>query len=356
MVCKAHRRRRPGFERRVHIRLGTLGLLMAFFILTLTSTNLLANNTFATIPEKTMGPNACSECHKQEAEAWKATHHFKTYREMPRRKEGREIAKRMGFRRVKSESLCLNCHFTVQKKKNKKRPKTIAGISCESCHSSGGDWIKLHSEFSGKTEKTESKAEEATRWKKAESKGMIRPRLLYDLAKNCYSCHVVPQEKLVNVGGHPAGSPFELVSWSQGEVRHNTWHNKGKDNPVADAGRKRMLFLVGRAVDLETALRAVATATKRKLYAFEMARRADRARKDLAAASKVAPNVPELAKIVQLSYSAGLKLKNEKALTDAANSISKQIAALSQKYDGSKMAGVDKFIPGPDKYMGSPRK
>ena len=68
------------------------------------------------------------------------------------------------------------------------------------------------------------------------------------------------------------------------------------------------------------------------------------------------PNVPELAKIVQLSYSAGLKLKNEKALTDAANSISKQIAALSQKYDGSKMAAVDKFIPGPDKYMGSPRK
>ena len=121
---------------------------------------------------------------------------------------------------------------------------------------------------------------------------MIRPRLLYDLAKNCYSCHVVPQEKLVNVGGHPAGSPFELVSWSQGEVRHNTWHNKGKDNPVADAGRKRMLYLVGRAVDLETALRAVATATKRKLYAFEMARRADRARKDLAAASEVAPERP----------------------------------------------------------------
>lgn len=165
----------------------------------------------------------------------------------------------------------------------------------------------------------------------------------------------MPQEKLVNVGGHPAGSPFELVSWSQGEVRHNTWYNKGKENAVADAARKRMLYLVGRAVDLETALRAVGTATARKLYAFEMAKRADRARKDLAKAAEAVPSAPELAKIVQLSYSAGLKLNNNKALTDAADGISKQIVALSQKYDGSTMAAIDKLVPGPDKFMGKPK-
>ena len=31
----------------------------------------------------------------------------------------------------------------------------VAGISCESCHGAGEDWIKLHSQYSGKTEKTE---------------------------------------------------------------------------------------------------------------------------------------------------------------------------------------------------------
>ena len=89
--------------------------------------------------------------------------------------EANEIAEKMGVRRIKSESLCLNCHFTVQQKDNKEEP--VAGISCESCHSAGKDWIKVHSGFSGKTEKTETKAEEEARWKLADSKGMIRPSL-----------------------------------------------------------------------------------------------------------------------------------------------------------------------------------
>ena len=78
----------------------------------------------------------------------------------------------MGVRRIKSEGLCVNCHFTVQQKDDGKEP--VAGISCKSCHSAGKDWIKVHSSYSGKTAKTESKAEEAARWKLADSKGMIR--------------------------------------------------------------------------------------------------------------------------------------------------------------------------------------
>ncbi|MCH9765277.1 MAG: cytochrome c family protein, partial [Alphaproteobacteria bacterium] len=203
-------------------------------------------------PAKVVGPNACAECHKQEVAAWKQSQHFKTFREMPRNSKAKKIAKKMGVRRVKSESLCLNCHFTVQQK-TKKKP--ISGISCESCHSAAKDWVKLHSGYSGKTAKTESKSEAQARWKRAESEGMIRPRSLYRLAKNCYGCHVVPQEALVNTGGHKAGSAFELVSWSQGEVLHNTWHSKGKQNVPANAARKRMLYLVGLGVELEIGLR-----------------------------------------------------------------------------------------------------
>jgi Cytochrome c554 and c-prime len=304
-------------------------------------------------PVKTVGPNACAECHKQEAEAWKGTHHFKTFREMPRNAEANEIAKRMGVRRIKSESLCLNCHFTVQKKDNRQEP--VAGISCESCHSAGQDWIKVHSGYSGKKAETESKAEKEARWKLADSKGMIRPSSLYSLAKNCYSCHVVPREDLVNKGGHKAGSAFELLSWSQGEVRHNTWHSKGKDNAQADAPRKRMLYVVGLGVELETALRAVGKATARKPYAFEMAKRADAARKQLAAVAKAAPGVPEIAKMVELAHSAGLKLSNESALTSAADDVSKQIVSITEKYDGSTMTGLDSLLPGPDKLKGKAR-
>jgi hypothetical protein len=313
-----------------------------------------ADGAVASDPAKIVGPNACAECHKQEAEAWKGTHHFKTFREMPRRKEANEIAEKMGVQRIRSESLCLTCHYTVQQKENKKQP--IAGISCESCHSAGEDWIKVHSQFSGKTEKTESKAEAEARWKLAESKGMIRPSSLYRLAKNCYSCHVVPQEDLVNKGGHPAGSAFELVSWSQGEVRHNTWHSKGKENLPASAARKRMLYLVGLGVELETGLRSVARATARRLYAFQMAKRVDRARKQLAVAAKAAPNVPEIAKMVEYAYSAGLKLNNERFLTAAADGVSKLLVSITEKYDGSTMAGLDSLIPGPDKFKGTARE
>jgi hypothetical protein len=166
----------------------------------------------------------------------------------------------------------------------------------------------------------------------------------------------VPQEDLVNKGGHSAGSAFELVSWSQGEVRHNTWHSKGKQNVPASAPRKRMLYLVGLAVELETAIRAVGRATARKRYAFEMAKRVDRARKQLAVAAKAVPNVPEIAKIVEYAYSAGLKLNNEGFLTAAADGVSKVLASILEKYDGSTLAGLDSLIPGPDKFKGTARE
>jgi Cytochrome c554 and c-prime len=302
---------------------------------------------------KIVGTNACAECHKQEAEALKGTHHFKTFREMPRNAAANKIAQAMGVRRIKAESLCLNCHFTVQEKAGK--PEPISGIACESCHGAGQDWIKVHSGYSGKTAATETKAEAAARWKAAEAKGMIRPGSLYALAKNCYSCHVVPQEELVNKGGHRPGSAFELVSWSQGEVRHNTWHSKGKDNVAASAGRRRLLYLIGLGVELETSLRAIGKASVRKIYAFDMAARADRARTQLAAAAKAAPGIPEIAKLVEYGHAGGLKLNNAEALTAAADGVAKVLAAISDTYDGSTMAGLDSLIPAPDKYKGQAR-
>lgn len=349
IVLETHSLWPIGFGFNNPLQIGTLFLLGLLMIFGLTADSFAASD-----PATVVGPNACAECHKQEVEAWKGTSHFKTFREMPRNTKASAIAKKMGVRRIRSESLCLNCHYTVQRKGANEEP--IAGISCESCHSGGRDWIKVHSGYSGKTIKTETKAEAAERWKLAASKGMIRPSSLYQLAKNCFGCHVVPQEGLVNKGGHQAGSAFELVSWSQGEVRHNTWTSKGKENVPANAERKRMLYLVGLGVELETALRAVGKATARKTYAFAMAKRADVARKQLALAAKAVPSVPEIATIVEFSHSAGLKLNNERLLTTAADGISKLLTSITEKYDGSTMAGLDNLIPGPEKFKGTARK
>jgi hypothetical protein len=324
------------------------------------SISVLATGFFATQPvcsqtkpSKIEGPNACVECHKAEGEVWKKTHHHSTFRDMPRSNEARAIAKKMKIKRMKSSSLCLGCHFTTQKAKKKNKP--IAGISCESCHGKGQRYIKVHAEFSGKKNKeSESKTEVAARWKKSEAAGMIRPNALYKLAKNCYSCHVVPREKLVNVGGHTAGSKFELYSWSQGEVRHNVWYSK--ENTQANVDRRRMMYVVGLFVELETALRAVGVAKKKKAYAVRMAQRADAARKKLDAVAKALPNVPEISKIVRLGYSAGLKLNNNKALTSAADSIAREATKFASAHSGNKFGGIDGMIPGSDKLRGTADK
>ncbi len=301
--------------------------------------------------KKIEGPNACVECHKKEGEIWKKSHHHATFRNMPRSREARTIAKKMNIKRMKASELCLGCHFTSQQAK--RNAKAIAGISCESCHGPGRDYIKVHAEFSGKKNKeSETKSEADRRWKTSEKAGLIRPGALYKLAKNCYSCHVVPREDLVNRGGHPAGSPFELYSWSQGEVRHNVWYSIGKSNKGADANRKRLMFLVGLAVDLETALRSVGTATKKRLYAVRMAQRADAARKKLADAANRLPDVKELAAIVRLSHSAGLKLNNKRALYAAADAIAKEIQKFAANHDGQRLGAIESMIPGPAKFKG----
>jgi hypothetical protein len=301
-----------------------------------------------------LGPNVCGECHKQEVEAWKGSSHFRTFREMPRSDRAKDIGRKLGISRVNSDKKCLSCHYTSVEAEGKLKP--IAGISCESCHGAGRDWLKIHSSYSGKKADTESKSEAAARWNLAVSKGMIRPDSIYRLAKNCYGCHVVPDEDIVNKGGHRAGSPFELVSWSQGEVRHNTWHSKGKANVAAGPDRKRILFLVGLGVELETSLRAVAKATVRDVYAFEMAKRVDQARRQLAEVAPALPNVPELGALVDHANATSLKLDNKTAMTAAADAISVILARIGAKYDGGSLAGLDRFIPAPADYKGAARK
>jgi len=226
--------------------------------------------------EKTLGPegtaqDTCSNCHTRETDAWKQSTHFRTFVERHRSEEAKKILAAMGIRSMKRSDACLGCHYTSVVESDRLRPKW--GVSCESCHGPGRDWMDVHNKIGG------DKAAKALEWGEghnesaeahrkrlaaAEAHGMISSGMTYGIASNCFGCHTVPDEKLVNVGGHKAGSDFDLVAWSQGEVRHNYVSSAGApDNPSnrpASIEEKRRLYAIGALVDLEFSLRNLAAA------------------------------------------------------------------------------------------------
>jgi hypothetical protein len=302
---------------------------------------------------KMEGPEACIECHVDTGRVWEGMHHFTTFRDMPRSDRAREIADSLGIKRVKTDPLCLSCHFTTILTETG-REKPVAGISCESCHGAGTDWIDVHGDYGkGVTKETETADQRTKRFEKSEKAGMIRPERLFDWASNCYSCHTVPQEKLVNMGGHPAGSKFELVSWSEGEVRHKVWHSGGKENVMASAEKKRLMYVTGQMLDLAFALRGVAKATEKADYSVTMAKRAKAAILRLEKVAGAA-SIPEVDQALSIARGADLKLNNEAALTKAAEQVAEAAKKFTEAHDGSGLAAVDTLIPTSDKYRGTP--
>ncbi|MEP6656896.1 MAG: cytochrome c family protein [Betaproteobacteria bacterium] len=313
-----------------------------------------AGQQFRLDPTQVKGPEACGECHEKNLFAWRETHHSKTFKDLPRSDKAREIADKLGIKRVKNDSECVSCHFTSGVAKGETEPQAIAGISCESCHAAGLGYIDVHSDYGGKDVKAkdETPAHRKARWEKAEARGIIRPGNLYALAQNCYQCHTVPNEKLVNVGGHAAGSDFELVAWSQGEVRHNLWYTDGKQNKEATPERRRLMYVVGQALDLEYALRGVDKATAKDNYAVAMAQRAKKAALGIKKIADAGVKLPEVAEILKVAGAAEVKLSNEKPLLAAADAIAAQSKLIASKYNGSELAALDGLLPAPGSYKG----
>ena len=296
-------------------------------------------------PAKVVGATKCGECHKYEVEAWKLTPHFKTFDTMHRSADGQKISAAMGIKRIKSESLCLTCHYTVQSKGGG-TGEPIAGVSCESCHGAAADWVNIHND------KKLSREERRT---KSAAAGMIRPDNIYEVAANCYQCHLVPNEKLVNKGGHTAGTPgFELVAWSQGMVRHNFLKpdgEEGKVNRDDDANRKRMMFATGAILDLEYSLRGVGSATAKATYGVTMAQRVAGLKKKIDAIQKAAPT-DEMAQIIAAVNGVALKLNNKQQLDEAADKVAELGKKFAANETGDKLAGLDPLLLKPDQYRG----
>jgi hypothetical protein len=137
-------------------------------------------------------------------------------------------------------------------------------------------------------------------------------------------------------------------------VRHNFLLPDGtegqKNRPDAQS-RLRMLFVVGKILDVEYSLRGVASATQKASYAVTMAHRVADARKELADIQKLAPT-DEVAAISEIATGVSLKLNNEAELTAAANKVGELGRKFATAETGDKLAAIDPLIPKPDKYRG----
>jgi hypothetical protein len=276
-----------------------------------------------------IGPNQCSECHVSETQAWRKSHHSETWNAMHRKERAHEIASRLGLSEpIKENGLCLQCHYTAQGN------KPIAGVSCESCHGPAKDWINLHMDKSKRPE--------------CEAAGMCHPDNLYSIAKNCFECHTVPNEELVNRGGHRAGSRIELVAWTQGEVRHNFSSGRNVEAPVE---RRRILLVLGELVNLEYTLRALAEATENGTYAKAMGKRFLKSRKRLEAMQALVP-IELVRQALDATTDVPLKVNHQTPLIQTADTVAAVARTFSLTASGAKLVPLDPMLP--TNYRGTP--
>ena len=327
-----------------------LGLLCAFIAcVSLFTTQVEAQNSKCD-PTKVMTANACAKCHGNEVQTWKKTPHFRTFDELGRRDEAKLICSKLGLRSVKRSDVCLDCHFTVQNVNGRNKP--IAGVSCESCHGASKDWISIHNDYGGPlaTRQSETPHHASQRLANATAHGMRNTRNLYAIASSCFNCHTVPNEELVNVGGHKAGTEeFELVSWSQGQVRHNFLRTGGQKNATSDPDRLRIMFVVGLIADLEHSTRATAKATERSTYGTKVANRAARTAVKLYELQQKIKD-PNVQAALEAFAAAELKINNQSSLARIADRIQRSGERFSNEADGSRLAMVDSMLPSPDQY------
>src|SRR4051812_48854929 len=144
---------------------------------------------------KIIGPDQCAKCHQPEVQQWMHTPHYATYESLHRMPRAKEIADKLGLQSIKRNDVCTQCHYTKQIEDGRER--VVAGVSCESCHGGARDWVALHNDYGGPsaTKASESAEHRTKRVAESVAKGMNNPHNIYLIARQCYDCHTVPNEK-----------------------------------------------------------------------------------------------------------------------------------------------------------------
>lgn len=223
-----------------------------------------------------VGPEKCMECHRSEHQVWEGTKHSTSFRDVHRDPKVKAIATAAGGDdNMRRNETCVSCHYSETQKDANDRPRIAVSVSCESCHGPASDWITVHNDYGGPTAKreTETPDHKTERLKKAAAAGMVHPANLFDVASNCLTCHgatrpsVAPDTmaKMIDAG-HPAGSEFELVKYSQGTVRHRFYPPNVTTNAEMTPPELARMFITGHAAALVKVTTA-APATNPKLKA-----------------------------------------------------------------------------------------
>ncbi len=310
-----------------------------------------ATAAHAADPLLVVGNDACVKCHASEIQVWMRTPHAVTFDELHRRPEAKQIAAKLGYRSIKHEGRCVACHYT-QHINSDGNLQVIAGVSCESCHGAAKSWLESHHDYGGEriTRFNESSKHRLQRIATSVAAGMRNPSNVYSMAQSCLRCHTTPDEELVNIGGHSAGSlDFEFVSWSQGMVRHNFLRTSGRTNEVSGPERIRVMFVAGIIAELEASLRATASATQKATYGVTAAKRAARAGARLKSVTEKVSS-SRLNQIVDVYRSVTLKLNNAAELNSAADQIARLGYEFAEQNDGASLSPLDKFIPQSDRF------
>jgi Cytochrome c554 and c-prime len=301
-------------------------------------------------PTRIVGADQCAKCHQKEVQQWMRTAHFATFDSLHRTPQAKQIADRLGLRSIKRSDVCTKCHYTEQNQGG--RVRVVAGVSCESCHGGAADWLAIHADYGGinVTKQQETAEHRTTRLAESIAHGMNNPHNVYLIARQCFNCHTVPNESLVNVGGHVAGSrDFELVAWSQGIVRHNFLRTGGTANGSPGPAELRLMFVVGVMTDLEYSLRAAAVATEKSTFGVTSAQRAARMKQRLHEVQALIDE-PLIQPALDAVAMVELRLENQAAIVAAADAVSNAAYKFAEVADGNKLAALDPLLPQPDQY------
>ena len=276
-------------------------------------------------PHKVMGVQSCEKCHASEIQTWKKTPHNETFLTLHRKPEAQQIASKLGIENFKSDSNCIQCHYTMSTNQGRGPQEAIAGISCESCHGASKDWIAVHNDYGGAnvTKAQETREHRLARFQQSIQLGMRNPVNVYLLAQS--------------------------VSWSQGTVRHNFLRTDGQTNAEETPARLRQLFVAGMIADLEFSMRATSKATQKATFGITSAQRTQRALDRLKSAQEKLQQ-PILQEIIDIASNVKLKLNNRESLQTAAAAINELGVKFGATVRGDDLTAIESFIPPKDKW------
>lgn len=284
--------------------------------------------------ENVIGHKQCKICHVQEYAKWQQTLHKKTYKDLKTNPLTKKIMKRLRLEgNPRQQKSCQKCHYTLKPRGS--RVRTIGAITCERCHGGAKNWVELH---------YDARIPKPKRRKQSSKAGMFHPGDIYGIADNCYSCHIISDEKLVDVGRHPvADGTFKLASHTQGKMRHNFVSGKGR-NIAASAQRKRLFYVVGQSLELQYLLRALAqTKTKRNFFLLTQ-KQLKSSVQEMLAIHKII-NKKETAHILNTLKKVKAVPNNRAELEQAATSIEKATKLLVKNYNVESWSSLDNLIP-----------